>query len=87
MNRLEPFTGIFFLGPKIEFFAKGGGGGGGGKKSKNDQILKNFQVSFLHLFKFLYILVIDSKVTFSFVGYLFVAVTLGGLRSVPEDIL
>ena len=47
MDRLEPLTGIFFLGPKIEFFLRGGGG----KKSKNDQILKNFQVSFFHLFK------------------------------------
>ena len=48
MNRLEPFTGIFFLGPKIEFFAKGGWGA---KSPKNDQILKNFQVSFFHFFK------------------------------------
>ena len=49
MNRLEPFQRNFFLGPKIEFFPKGGGGEG--KKFKNDQILKNFQVSFFHFFK------------------------------------
>ena len=48
MNRLEPFTGMFFLGPKIEFFAKGGWGQ---KVQKLVQILKNFQVSFFHLFK------------------------------------
>ena len=44
---IEALTGIFFLGPKIEFFAKGGWG----QKVQNDQILKNFQVSFFHLFK------------------------------------